>query len=215
VTELIDIYDANLMHKGVMDRGRAHREGHWHRTFHCWIVNGQGSGSVLLQLRSNSTYNFPNVLDVSAAGHLTAGETLHDGIREVEEELGITVDRKSLHELGYRIEATDEANGDENREYQAVYLLRSDVSLLDYRPNREEISALFWLPIEAGLPLFSNLISNAAVDGIRFDDSDNDWVQHARTICTGDFLPRIQNYYTTVFIMAERLVKGHFPVAIS
>lgn len=213
--EKIDIYDADLRHLGVMDRKEAHMKGEWHQTFHCWVINGQESGAVLFQVRSPEMVNFPNMLDVSAAGHLEAGETEEQGIREVREELGIPLEMKSLYRLGYRVEVADQANGQKNREYQAVYLLRLDKPFSEYHPQVEEISGLVWLGLRDGLELFSGAREHATVSGIRWNASDSQWVPISREVTTDDFLPRIQHYYLTVHIMAERLLENRFPLAIS
>jgi|SRR5579859_1716514 len=215
MAERIDIYDADLRHLGVMDRKEAHKEGHWHQTFHCWVVNGRENGSVLFQVRSPEMVNFPNMLDVSAAGHLEAGETEEQGIREVREELGIPLEMKSLHRLGYRVEVADQSNGQKNREYQAVYLHRLDKDLSGYYPQVEEISGLVWLGLQEGLELFSGAREHATVSGVRWNKSDSQWVSIRREVTMEDFLPRIQNYYLTVCIMAERLLENRFPLAIS
>ena len=115
MAETIDIYDANLQHLGKMDRVEAHLKGHWHRTFHCWVVNGEGEGRILFQHRSAEMVNFPNMFDVSAAGHLEAGENVEQGIREVSEELGIPTSMDALHSLGYRVEVADQSNGQLNK----------------------------------------------------------------------------------------------------
>src|SRR5690348_15694820 len=120
-----------------MERVQAHLAGEWHKTFHCWVVSSAGGGRILFQLRSPSMQNFPNMLDVSAAGHLEAGETVEQGVREVTEELGITFSPPDLAFLGYRVEVADQANGQRNREYQAVYLLRVDKELTDFAPQVE------------------------------------------------------------------------------
>ncbi|WP_407645941.1 NUDIX hydrolase [Actinacidiphila oryziradicis] len=106
-----------------MDRIEAHLQGKWHRTVHCWVVSAERGGQILLQKRSDTMKNFPGLLDVSAAGHLEAGEPVEAGLREVTEELGIEVDRSRLHHLGERVEVADQKNGQRNREYQSVCLI--------------------------------------------------------------------------------------------
>ena len=49
--EIIDIYDSNMNHLGTAPRSQAHKEGLWHKAFHCWIVKHASDGRhrVLLQ----------------------------------------------------------------------------------------------------------------------------------------------------------------------
>eukprot|EP00580_Thalassiosira_gravida_P006698 CAMPEP_0201639400 /NCGR_PEP_ID=MMETSP0493-20130528/19214_1 /ASSEMBLY_ACC=CAM_ASM_000838 /TAXON_ID=420259 /ORGANISM="Thalassiosira gravida, Strain GMp14c1" /LENGTH=256 /DNA_ID=CAMNT_0048112785 /DNA_START=292 /DNA_END=1062 /DNA_ORIENTATION=+ len=84
----------------VKERGRVHVDGDWHRSVQVWIVQkdeSQREGGdeeeekvrVLLQRRSPYKDTHPNLLDVSCAGHVNAGDDVLDTtIREMEEELG-------------------------------------------------------------------------------------------------------------------------------
>lgn len=216
MAEFIDIFDANLRHLGKMERTEAHLKGEWHQTFHCWVVNlTVEGGAVLFQLRSSKMVNFPDLLDVSAAGHLGTGEKIEDGIREVTEELGIPVQMSQLYPLGYRIEVADQSNGQRNREFQMVYLIRLDRALTDYKPDPEELAGLFWLSIDSGLELFGGRQTSAHVSGVLFDGDSKQWVSKNRLVTVSDFLPRIQRYYLTILIMADRLREGRMPLGIS
>eukprot|EP00304_Pavlova_gyrans_P010470 CAMPEP_0206054326 /NCGR_PEP_ID=MMETSP1466-20131121/37775_1 /ASSEMBLY_ACC=CAM_ASM_001126 /TAXON_ID=44452 /ORGANISM="Pavlova gyrans, Strain CCMP608" /LENGTH=212 /DNA_ID=CAMNT_0053429527 /DNA_START=135 /DNA_END=770 /DNA_ORIENTATION=- len=76
-------------------RGDVHRDGDWHRSVHVWIVNSKGE--LLMQKRSPHKDTNPNMWDVSAAGHITAGDTsLSTACKELEEELGLRVAPKIL-----------------------------------------------------------------------------------------------------------------------
>lgn len=215
MAEIIDIFNANLEPMGSMDRKEAHTKGMWHITFHCWIVTKSNDQSILFQVRSNEMINFPNMLDVSAAGHIESGETVEDGIREVSEELGIDVDFNNLYPLGYRVEVADQANGQMNREYQAVYLYEVKIPLQDFKPQIEEVSGLLWMKIQDGIELFDNKKDRIEMNGIVFNKELNLWEEKTRIVSIDDFLPRIQNYYLTSCIMAERLLENKFPLSIS
>lgn len=216
MVERIDIYDANLAHLGDMERIQAHKEGQWHRTFHCWIVSPADGGRILLQKRSDTMKNFPGLLDVSAAGHLEAGEPVLAGVREVTEELGIEVDPGQLHSLGERVEVADQTNGQRNREYQSVFMYVTDTPLSDYRAEPAEVAALVWLPVADGFRLFDNSAASLALPGYTYEKSGGEtWEPFELPVTVESFLPRIQRYYVTALIMAERLLNGALPVAIS
>ncbi|MCT4575470.1 MAG: hypothetical protein N4A43_04400 [Alphaproteobacteria bacterium] len=40
MSEIIDIYDCNYNHIGTKEKNKAHNEGLWHQTFHCWNYTG-------------------------------------------------------------------------------------------------------------------------------------------------------------------------------
>lgn len=198
-----------------MERKAAHLAGEWHRTFHCWVVSGSPKPSLLFQLRSAAMESFPDTLDVSAAGHLEAGESVAEGVREVREELGVDFDDQQLHPLGDRVEVADQVNGQRNREYQSVYLLRLDAALESYTPQVSEVAGLLWLPLDHGLRLFAGESQTAPTHGIAYNAEGEEWLAVNRVVREEDFLPRIQRYYLSVAIMAERLLEDRFPLAIS
>lgn len=214
MSEYIDVYDANLAHIGVDERLAAHRSGKWHKTFHCWIVTSELGGALLFQRRSATMKNFPGLLDVSAAGHLEAGETIEDGIREVVEELGIPILMDHLKFAGYRVEVADQENGQLNREYQAVFLGIVNHSLMQYRPQKEEVSALLWMPIADGMRFFAGEILEIKLQGIEIGAGGT--VKEINVVVSiQNFLPRIQRYYLAALINAERALAGSHYLAIS
>lgn len=213
--EHIDIYDADLRPLGTEERLKAHLDGHWHKTFHFWVVSPGEGGRVLYQYRSPQMNNFPDMLDVSAAGHLLAGEQMEQGIREAEEELGITVNPNQIHSLGYRVEVADQTNGQRNREYQKVHIALLDIDLNELNPQIEEVSGLYWVPINGGVELFLRHIEQLECSGIVYDSELKKWSNTTRLFTLKNFLPRIQQYYLTMHIMAERLIEGKKPLSIS
>ena len=104
--EKIDILDELGEKTGrVAWKSEAHRDGLWHRCFHLWIVDpGDASEgpSLFVQRRALGKETWPNRLDVTAAGHLMAGESGLDGLRELEEELGLLVGTNEVTSLGTR-----------------------------------------------------------------------------------------------------------------
>jgi len=93
-------------------------------------------------------------------GHLRAGETLHQAIREAEEEIGLDVTLADLTRLGRRF--AHEMAGKDN-EVQEVFALRSDLPLGAYRLHPAEVEALVSVPLTAALALFEG--RTAVVDG--------------------------------------------------
>lgn len=97
--ELIDVLTPEGVPTGVRKpKPEIHRDGDWHRASHVWIVTPDHR--ILLQRRSMRKDNNPGLWDVSAAGHVSAGEDLVDSaIREVQEELGLTLRREELQQI--------------------------------------------------------------------------------------------------------------------
>jgi len=215
MAELIDIYDANLKRFGTAERLAAHLNGEWHQTFHMWIASSLHGGSLIFQLRAPDAKNYPNLLDITAAGHLQAGEDVSHGVREVIEELGIQVSYDQLKPLGYRVEVADQANGQRNREYQNVFLVRDDRKAAEFKPDPAEVYGLLYVPISQGMELFTGRRTEVVAEGIAFDKKKGSWLPTTDTLSKDRFLPRIQQYYLTMLIMAERLLEGKDVIAIS
>ncbi len=156
VTELLDIYDENLTCLGVKDREAVHRDGDWHCTFHCWVIyrGADGLDYIVMQKRGPDKQLYLNLLDITAAGHLEAGETLADGVREVKEELGIEVNFDDLIPVGRRLGVV-RYNGLIDREFNEVFFLILDAPLSTYQIQEEEVSGLVKIAIDDGLALFA------------------------------------------------------------
>ena len=100
--EMVDIFDEGYRKRGIANRDLAYVYGMWLNSFHCWLFRRSNGGQILFQKRSSSKKLFPDCLDISAAGHLQTGEVALEGIREIEEELGIQVDSSKLIPLGLK-----------------------------------------------------------------------------------------------------------------
>ena len=202
MTELFDIYDEDLKHIGVKPRAAAHREGDWHQVFHCWVIGRDQNGEtfVILQKRSADKDMWPNKLDISAAGHLAAGETVRDGIRELEEELGLRVDYDDLIPVGRRVGIKKYKNL-VDRQICNVFLYECSDSLAAYSYQKEEILGLVKLPIEDGLRLFSGDVDQVIVEALGLE-------AERIPITLADFIPAIDQYVFKALILARRYFAG-------
>ncbi len=109
------------------ERSLVHLDGDWHETFHCWFYEVGGSDTFLyFQKRADDKADFPSLFDITAAGHIEVGEKVVDaGMREIEEEVGVSIDQEQLEPLGtYREELLFEDIKD--RELCRVFLYRID-----------------------------------------------------------------------------------------
>ncbi len=97
--ELIDVLRPDGTATGIRKPKREiHGGGDWHRSVHVWIVTPDGR--LLIQKRSLAKENHPGLWDVSAAGHLSAGEdSTSAAVREVFEEIGLRVAPDELQHL--------------------------------------------------------------------------------------------------------------------
>ena len=211
--EMLDVFDDLGCHLGVKPRDAVHQSGDWHKVFHCQIVTIRGGIPVLvLQRRSTEKAAFPGLLDISAAGHLAAGEAPTDGVRELAEELGVNANPDDLVLLGERRLVDDSGEGQLNKELTSVFLLRDDRPLGDYVLQVAEVDAVFDAPIEDLLALFAGDITEINLVGVERAGSDN--ASEVLACATrADFVPG-ESYWVNLSIMCERFVQGRRPLAI-
>ncbi len=94
--ERVDILDEQGKPTGESClKSEAHRNGLLHPTIHVWLYTPDGR--VLIQQRGENKATHPLLWDVSVAGHVSAGEeVITAAIREVEEEVGLTISESTI-----------------------------------------------------------------------------------------------------------------------
>ncbi len=144
--ELIDIYDENNKSLGVSKmKSEAHRNGLWHRAAHIWIYNS--NKEILLQLRTKNKELYPDMWDISAAGHVSAGEEpAISALREMEEEIGLSVKPEELEfsEIRKVSAIYKEIN---NNEFCYVYFLKFDGEINGLSLQKTEVAEIKFVPI--------------------------------------------------------------------
>ena len=203
--ERLDVLDELGAHVGVERRDVVHRDGLWHRCFHLWVLSG---GGVLLQRRAADKDAFAGMLDATAAGHLLAGESVADGVREAEEELGVAFALDALEDLGERTVVDHPTPTTTNREHQHVFLVRDDRPLERWTAfDRVEVAGLAWL----GLEHFSELVFGTVPGpwpGREWDGRTSaDTLVARQELIPATYLPALA-------IMLERFAAGVRPLAI-
>lgn len=200
VTEILDVFNENRELIGTAPRGEVHERGLWHQVFHCWIVCGsQGAGwKLLFQLRHPDKESFPNKLDTSCAGHLLAGETPEDGLRELEEELGLTALYGDLIYCGLHQEEYRISEHYMDREFTHVHMYRCDVPLNDYRVQHSEVSGLFRVEAEDFRTLIQGKRSSIIAKGLTYNTQLHP-VHEERSVTINDFTDNTEDYYRLLF----------------
>ncbi|QLA16080.1 NUDIX hydrolase [Desulfolutivibrio sulfoxidireducens] len=128
--ELVEYLDARDRPLGIMPLSEVHRQSLFHRSVLILVYNPQGK--VYLQKRAASKAVYPGRYDVSASGHVKAGESrLEAAIRELDEELGIAADTLRLVENAPASPMTG---------YEFVTLYTAGKTRAAPRPNPEEVS---------------------------------------------------------------------------
>ncbi|AWE07638.1 NUDIX hydrolase [Lysinibacillus sp. 2017] len=197
-TELLKIFDENGKSLGTSTREEVHNKGLWHETFHCWFVSKvNNEWFIHFQLRSKLKKDYPNTLDISAAGHINADESVADGIREVYEELGINLTIEDLISLGnIPDEIIQKSIIDRELGHVFLYVIPNEEDI-KYNFGIEEVSGIF--KIELGLfeQLWLEKIDRVQSQGIVLNEKMEN-VEVNRLVRKGDFLPHDNTYILKV-----------------
>ncbi len=163
--DVFDILTENGAKTGkTKERNAVHRDGDWHGSVHIWVIQ---KGNVLLQKRSASKDSFPLCYDIACTGHIDAGEEpLEAALRELKEELGLTVCSSDLCPL-FSQKLSDLNGAFISNEINSVYLLRDDLDATHLVFPTAEIVALQW---EAMQNLYDHLRQGDASYCIRFNE---------------------------------------------
>jgi len=153
--EYQDIYNEKGEMLGVKKtRKEVHDTGLWHKAVHVWIVNSKKE--LLIQKRSPLKDNYPNMWDVSSAGHVSAGDSDSiSALREIEEEIGLEVRLEDLVLVGVFKRMT-EKKGYINNEITPVYIVKKDLSLSEIKKQDEEVSEVKFIPYKELKKLIEN-----------------------------------------------------------
>lgn len=156
--ELFDILNEDGTKSGITrERGVTHCEGSLHPTVHIWIVREREKDvfEVLLQKRSAEKDSYPGCYDISSAGHVAAGEDiLTSALREIKEELGLSVRPEDLEEIGvHRGKKEEMFRGRlfKDDEWSHVYLYRKPVDTEKLVLQESEVEAVAWMDYDACL----------------------------------------------------------------
>lgn len=207
VDELLDILDEAGRPTGqVVAKSEAHRLGLWHRCFHCWICGSDPEGPyLLLQRRAATKDTWPGYLDITAAGHLSAGEETLDGLREVEEELGLRVDPERLIPLG-TIRVQQQIPDGCDREFHEVFLLADNTPPENLRLQKEEVEAIYRLALDDVEALYET----GSAPAREFAKGEASTTR----IRLEELVPKDEGHLAQVAQAARHLLSGNRPIPI-
>lgn len=209
--EWFDIYDEADRRIGIASREEVHARGLWHHTFHCWLVRlgTDGRARVLFQQRSDKKDTHPGKFDITAAGHLTAGETPKEAAREIEEELGLAVSFEQLVPYGtIRGEVSGMAGGRTfvDREVNHVFGLVTELPPQRFRLQEEEVAGLYEADAIRLIALMEGREDIVQAEGVRMRNGTA--MPCTVPIRSSAFVPREKTYYIGVFDFLKKLTEA-------
>lgn len=147
--ELIDVLDENGVKTGkIASRDEVHQKGLWHRAIVVAIINEKNE--ILLQQRSANKEKNANMWDISAAGHISAGQdSLMAATREINEEVSVN--------LGFNVEV---------KEFRFMYSFRKEEKFSESFIERQFYD--FFILRQKGLNTESIKFQKSEVQDVRF-----------------------------------------------
>lgn len=206
-TEQLTIFTEKMERIGVRSRAEVHAQGYWHETFHCWFVQEvNGKHYLLFQQRAAQKKDFPSLLDITAAGHLLSHETPRDGLREIQEELGLALAFTDLFPAGI-IQDPILLGSFLDREFCHVYLYRLTQPITSLVLQRDEVAAIIQITLEDFAHLLQQKIS--AIPGHIYlnEQDDTNKVTYSNFNIT-NFCPHNPEYYQAILHHAKGLLRA-------
>lgn len=144
----------------VVLKSEAHKNGWFHNTIHLWLFTAKGD--ILLQQRSHKKAIYPLLWDVSAAGHIDAGESFETAaIRETHEELGLLLKPTDLIKIGVNKHETAYANDTIlDNEFHHVFIAELKVPITKLTVQEEEVEAIKLVTLQDFTVLLENSKNN-------------------------------------------------------
>lgn len=195
--ERLKIFDDHGNEIGIATREEVHRLGHWHETFHCWFTSDEdGKVYIYFQLRSATKKDYPNLLDISAAGHLLAHEAVEDGIREVKEEVGIDVSMNDLVPLGI-VEYCMTKENFIDKELAHVFLYQRNHAINGFELQKEEVSGIVKAEFDSFYDLCMGEKEDIRVEGFKINEEGTRVVIN-QNVDKSKFVPHETSFYQSV-----------------
>ena len=145
--EYFDVLEENGEYADrVESREDCHKYGFWHKAVALYIINSKNQ--VLLQKRSATKRLWPNMWDITAGGHVLAGEFgFQSIIRELKEELGLDVNKEDILFLGASTSSNVKSDVI-NKHFNEYYIVHKDIDISKIKLQTEEVSEVKWFEKE-------------------------------------------------------------------
>lgn len=204
--EKIDIFNDKYELIGKASKREAHQKGLWHRVFTCILVNPKKK-TILLQKKVLGRYSFdrPDYIDVSVGGHYIAGESIEEGVRELEEEVGVKMKFKDLISLGIRQTAETVTDNYIANEFQHIFICPIEQNLEDYKLGKVEVNGLVEMNIQDAIDLLLGKKKQIKGRGLFVNDGKRNICE--LDITKKDFVPsylKRDQFFLRLFIAAKR-----------
>jgi len=202
-TEQLAIFNEQMQRIGTRSRAEVHAQGLWHQTFQCWFLQSvQDKQTLLFQRRAACKKDFPNLLDITAAGHLLADEEPRDGVREIQEELGLSLKYTELIPAGV-IQDQLVFEHFKDREFCHLYFYHLQQDIAELILQKEEVASIVQFAILDCIRLFQH--QTTTITGLEYSPTvtGGTLTPSIKDFTLADFCPHNPHYYAQVFAEAQ------------
>ena len=148
-------------------KSKAHKEGLWHASTQIWIYTPKGE--ILIQQRAACKDTYPNLWDISIAGHLSAGDNaISASIREINEEIGVSTSAEALQFLKTIKTSKQPSKKIQDNEFNHLFLCCMPVDLKKLQLQTEEVSDVKLIALEEFQDLLKNDPKNFVPHGVEY-----------------------------------------------
>ncbi|WP_167578606.1 NUDIX hydrolase [Jeotgalibacillus proteolyticus] len=199
--EILTVFDEDHKKIGTATRTKIHKTGEWHETFHCWLVSRPNGKLVIhFQMRSPHKKDYPAMLDITAAGHLLENETVEDGVRELEEEIGLSLSFDELHPLGIIKETL---HHEKLIDAEICHVFAFEVQAdCQFRLQKSEVTGMYQLELDSFKALLQDESAQIIAKGFE-EDAEGARYNVDKTVSKLDFVPHEAAYFAEVIKRIE------------
>jgi isopentenyldiphosphate isomerase len=146
--EYIELLDSKGIPNGEKCmKSIAHKNGFFHASVHIWLYTK--SGDILIQKRKHDKDTFPNLWDISVAGHISFGEEhLIAARRETEEEIGLKISSDDLQYIGTSEHRNIHSENLIDHELHHIYLCELKIPINRLVIQEEEVAEVKLMSIQ-------------------------------------------------------------------
>lgn len=141
-------------------------KGYWLGAANVWLYTREPVPEIIYHLRPMNVLYAPGKLDVAGAGYYSAGERGLDGLRELEEELGVRLARDKVEFFNRRLNVGRDQKGRERKSVINVYIAEYNGRLEDMKLQEEEVEAVVQVELQPLLQVFAGKLDAYAAQGI-------------------------------------------------
>lgn len=201
--EIIDLVDTTNKVIGTVGKKEAHKLAKWHRTVSFILVDSKKK-LIYFQDRNKPTELQSEDFFVKLnGGHLLSGETPEQGVRELEEELGLKIAPENIIPIGINQTAVDFSEDYKIREFIYYFIVDIEDVLNKVKFQDGEVSSIIYFNPEQALQLV--LGETKEITGTVFDGKIKSPII-LKSTAFKNFTD--DNLYLRIFLAVKRYFEG-------